>query len=215
MSAVTGVRPLCVAHALGHAGGAVCGVGAGGGRLVAERATELATLLPPPSAIAKAAVEMIASGELLMHLWQSLKRELIAFLFALFAVPLGIAMGWWRWVHEQIDPIVEILRPIPPIAWIPLSILWLGIGNAQNQFIIFLGIFFPLLINTIQGVKTWNRTSCARRAAWARASGKFSSASLLPRRYRKSSLASASASALAGWRWWLRSWSAPVRASAF
>lgn len=114
---------------------------------------ELATLLPPPSAIAKAAVEMIGSGELLMHLWQSLRRELIAFLFALFAVPLGIAMGWWRWVHEQIDPIVEILRPIPPIAWIPLSILWLGIGNAQNQFIIFLGIFFPLLINTIQGVK--------------------------------------------------------------
>ena len=79
------------------------------------------------------------------------RRELIAFLFALFAVPLGIAMGWWRWVHEQIDPIVEILRPIPPIAWIPLSILWLGIGNAQNQFIIFLGIFFPLLINTIRG----------------------------------------------------------------
>jgi ABC-type nitrate/sulfonate/bicarbonate transport system permease component len=45
------------------------------------------------------------------------------------------------------------LRPIPPIAWIPLSLLWLGIGNAQNQFIIFLGIFFPLLLNTIQGVK--------------------------------------------------------------
>lgn len=71
---------------------------------------ELATLLPPPSAIAKAAVEMIGSSELLMHLWQSLKRELIAFLFALFAVPLGIAMGWWRWVHEQIDP-VEICGP--------------------------------------------------------------------------------------------------------
>jgi ABC-type nitrate/sulfonate/bicarbonate transport system permease component len=114
---------------------------------------ELTTLLPPPSAIAKAAFELIASGELLTHLWQSLKRELIAFAFALTAVPIGIAMGWSRRVHEQIDPIVEILRPIPPIAWIPLSILWLGIGNAQNQFIIFLGIFFPLLINTIQGVK--------------------------------------------------------------
>lgn len=114
---------------------------------------ELTTLLPPPSAIAKAAVELIASGELLMHLWQSLKRELIAFVFALSAVPIGIAMGWSRRVHEQLDPIIEILRPIPPIAWIPLSILWLGIGNAQNQFIIFLGIFFPLLINTIQGVK--------------------------------------------------------------
>ena len=128
---------------------------------------ELATLLPPPSAIAKAAVEMTASGELWMHLWQSLQRELIAFLFSLFAVPLGIAMGWWRVVHEQIDPIVEILRPIPPIAWIPLSILWLGIGNAQNQFIIFLGIFFPLLINTIQGVRMWSRISCAARCLGA------------------------------------------------
>jgi ABC-type nitrate/sulfonate/bicarbonate transport system permease component len=114
---------------------------------------ELTTLLPPPTAIFKAAIELIGSGELLMHLWQSLRRELIAFAFALAAVPLGIAMGWWKWAHEQLDPIIEILRPIPPIAWIPLSILWLGIGNAQNQFIIFLGIFFPLLINTIQGVK--------------------------------------------------------------
>jgi ABC-type nitrate/sulfonate/bicarbonate transport system permease component len=114
---------------------------------------ELSTLLPPPSAIIKAAFEMIGSGELLSHLWQSLRRELIAFAFALSAVPIGIAMGWWKRVHEQLDPIIEILRPIPPIAWIPLSILWLGIGNGQNQFIIFLGIFFPLLINTIQGVK--------------------------------------------------------------
>jgi ABC-type nitrate/sulfonate/bicarbonate transport system permease component len=114
---------------------------------------ELSTLLPPPSAIIKAAIEMIGSGELLGHLWQSLRRELVAFAFALSAVPIGIAMGWWKRVHEQLDPIIEILRPIPPIAWIPLSILWLGIGNAQNQFIIFLGIFFPLLINTIQGVK--------------------------------------------------------------
>ena len=46
-----------------------------------------------------------------------------------------------------------MLRPIPPIAWIPLSILWFGIGDTQNQFIIFLGIFFPILINTITGVK--------------------------------------------------------------
>jgi NitT/TauT family transport system permease protein/taurine transport system permease protein len=48
---------------------------------------------------------------------------------------------------------MEILRPIPPLAWIPLSILWFGIGDAQNQFIIFLGMFFPILINTIVGVK--------------------------------------------------------------
>jgi NitT/TauT family transport system permease protein/taurine transport system permease protein len=113
----------------------------------------LAILLPPPSEVARAAWELTVSGELPGHLWASLKRELTAFAFALLAVPLGIAMGWWKGLHAQMNPIVETLRPIPPIAWIPLSILWFGIGDAQNQFIIFLGIFFPILINTMFGVR--------------------------------------------------------------
>ena len=83
----------------------------------------------------------------------SLKREAVAFLFAASAIPLGIAMGWWRLAYNQVNPIMEILRPIPPLAWIPLSILWFGIGDEQNEFIIFLGIFFPILVNTIVGVK--------------------------------------------------------------
>jgi ABC-type nitrate/sulfonate/bicarbonate transport system permease component len=62
-------------------------------------------------------------------------------------------MSWWPIVEEQLDPVMEILRPVPPLAWIPLSILWFGIGNTQNEFIIFLGIFFPILLNTITGVK--------------------------------------------------------------
>ena len=110
-------------------------------------------LLPPPTAVAKAAWELILSGELLHNLSASLKREFLAFLWSVTAIPLGIAMGWWRRVNDQIDPIVEILRPIPPLAWIPLSILWFGVGDLQNQFIIFLGIFFPILLNTITGVR--------------------------------------------------------------
>lgn len=110
-------------------------------------------LLPPPTAVAAAAWELIVSGELLHHLYDSLKREFVAFVWSLTAIPLGIAMGWWRRVNDQLDPIVEILRPIPPLAWIPLSILWFGVGDLQNQFIIFLGIFFPILLNTITGVK--------------------------------------------------------------
>jgi NitT/TauT family transport system permease protein/taurine transport system permease protein len=82
-----------------------------------------------------------------------LRREFIAFCYASVAIPLGIIMGCFKWVNEQVDPIIEILRPIPPIAWIPLSILWFGVGNTQNQFIIFLGIFFPILLNTIDAVK--------------------------------------------------------------
>ncbi|WP_295449085.1 ABC transporter permease [uncultured Thiodictyon sp.] len=113
----------------------------------------LVTLLPPPSAVVRAAWDLSISGELPGHLWASLRRELTAFVFALAAVPLGIAMGWWKGVHDQVNPLIETLRPIPPIAWIPLSILWFGIGDAQNQFIIFLGIFFPILINTMVGVR--------------------------------------------------------------
>ena len=110
-------------------------------------------LLPPPTKIFSAAWELIASGELFRHTRDSLKREMMAFLFASASIPIGIAMGWSKLVEEQVDPIVEMLRPIPPLAWIPLSILWFGIGDAQNQFIIFLGIFFPILLNTIAGVK--------------------------------------------------------------
>jgi len=113
----------------------------------------MAVLMPAPSTIAVTAAGMIASGELLFHLLASLKREASAFLIAATAIPLGIAMGWWRLVYNQVNPIMEILRPIPPLAWIPLSILWFGIGDEQNEFIIFLGMFFPILVNTIVGVK--------------------------------------------------------------
>lgn len=111
-------------------------------------------LLPAPTAVAVAAWEQIASGELIRHLMDSLRREFTAFVWALAAIPLGVAMGWWRVVNDQLDPLVEMLRPIPPLAWIPLSILWFGVGDTQNQFIIFLGIFFPILLNTITGVKS-------------------------------------------------------------
>lgn len=111
-------------------------------------------LMPPPTALVRAALELVASGDLFAHLADSLKREIMAFLAAaVIAIPMGVAMGWWKAVHDQLDPVIEVLRPIPPLAWIPLSILWFGIGDTQNEFIIFLGIFFPILINTITGVK--------------------------------------------------------------
>jgi ABC-type nitrate/sulfonate/bicarbonate transport system permease component len=77
---------------------------------------------------------------------------------ALVAIPLGVGIALWEWVEDTADPVVEFLRPIPPIAWIPLGILWFGIGDAQNMFIIFLGAFFPILLNTIAGVRRVDRT---------------------------------------------------------
>ena len=113
----------------------------------------LVTLMPPPTEVIAAAWELLRSGDLMRHFWDSLKREAVAFAYALVAIPLGVAMGWSRTVQNMLEPVFEMLRPIPPIAWIPLAILWFGISDLQNQFIIFLGIFFPLLINTIAGVK--------------------------------------------------------------
>jgi ABC-type nitrate/sulfonate/bicarbonate transport system permease component len=112
-----------------------------------------AVLLPAPTEVLKAFWQLLVSGDLLIHMRDSLKREGVAFVWALSAVPLGIAMGWSKAIDEQVDPLVEVLRPVPPLAWIPLSILWFGIGDIQNQFIIFLGMFFPILLNTISGVK--------------------------------------------------------------
>jgi ABC-type nitrate/sulfonate/bicarbonate transport system permease component len=67
-------------------------------------------------------------------------------------IPLGLLMGWFPWFHRAFSPIVEVVRPIPPLAWIPIAIVWLGIGIRSAAFIIFLGAFFPVLLNTASGV---------------------------------------------------------------
>ena len=114
----------------------------------------LVTLLPSPLAVLEALYEMTRSGSLFVHAGASLGRIAGAFaIAAVLGVSLGLAIGWWPRFGELVDPLIELVRPIPPLAWIPLAILWFGIGNAQNMFIIFLGAFFPVVINTITGVR--------------------------------------------------------------
>ncbi len=72
-------------------------------------------------------------------------------------VLLGVAIGWWRWVERTIEPTIQMLRPIPPVSWIPLAIIWFGIANKPAIFLVFLGAVFPVLMNTIHGVKTVDR----------------------------------------------------------
>jgi NitT/TauT family transport system permease protein len=71
----------------------------------------------------------------------------------LVALPLGMSMGWFRAADRVLDPIVEIVRPIPPLAWIPFAILWFGFTDQAAGFIIFVGAVFPILINTYVGFK--------------------------------------------------------------
>jgi NitT/TauT family transport system permease protein len=95
----------------------------------------------------------LVSGELLHDTYATLQRVVYGFLIgAGLALPLGLLMGTSLTVHRLFNPIVQILRPIPPIAFIPLAILWFGLGNPPAIFLISLGAFFPVLMNTIAGV---------------------------------------------------------------
>ena len=94
------------------------------------------------------------SGELVVDSLGSLYRVVAGFAVgAGLALPLGLAMGASPRVYAWFNPLVQLLRPIPPIAYIPLSILWFGLGNPPAVFLIALGAFFPVLMNTIAGVR--------------------------------------------------------------
>lgn len=96
----------------------------------------------------------LLSGEMLADAYASLRRVGTGFaLGAGLALPLGVLMGADRRINALFDPLVQFLRPIPPIAWIPLSILWFGLGDPPAVFLISIGAFFPVLINTIAGVQ--------------------------------------------------------------
>jgi ABC-type nitrate/sulfonate/bicarbonate transport system permease component len=111
-------------------------------------------LLPPPIGVFKAFGQMAWSGYLWDQVSVSLMRVLIGFaLAALIGVPLGIAMGLFRVVNNLAEPFVRIFSPIPGVAWIPLAILWYGLGDEAAIFIIVVSAVFPILLNTIQGVR--------------------------------------------------------------
>ena len=94
------------------------------------------------------------SGELPVDILASLYRVVLGFaLGAGLALPLGLAMGASRSVYAWMNPLVQVLRPIPPIAYIPLAMLWFGLGNPPAVFLIAIGAFFPVLMNTVAGVR--------------------------------------------------------------
>ena len=110
--------------------------------------------LPPPTAVVSAAVDLFLDGSLQQDILASLKRVAVAILIAAaIGYPLGFLLGGSKAFAWSVEPVVGFFRPIPPLAWIPLSILWFGIGDAQNQFIIFLAAVFPIIANTAEGVR--------------------------------------------------------------
>jgi len=116
------------------------------------------TILPSPVAVARMFWKLLWNGELFGHIGASLLRIFYANLAALaLGVPLGLAMGLYRPAERLLDGLLSIFRPIPPLAWVPLSILWLGIGTLSVVFITFLAAFFAIIINTIAGARAVDR----------------------------------------------------------
>lgn len=109
-------------------------------------------LLPGPDVIAQTFATLIVKGVLPMDIAWSMSRVLIGFLIAVgVAIPLGMIVGLSLLARAAVMPLVELIRPIPPIAIIPMAILWLGIGEVSKYSIIAYGAFFPIFLNTITG----------------------------------------------------------------
>lgn len=110
--------------------------------------------LPPFSEVAVTFVNLLLSGELIKHTTVSLERAAMGYgLAVLFAVPLGLMMGWFKSFEKIVDPLIQTLRNVPSLALLPIFILFLGIGQESKVAIIFWGSQWAILLNTINGVK--------------------------------------------------------------
>jgi ABC-type nitrate/sulfonate/bicarbonate transport system permease component len=110
-------------------------------------------IFPPPSRIVQAIVDMAQAGLLWKDVQASVLRVSIGFALAtIVGVGLGALLGRVQWLARLILPIIEIVRPISPIAWIPIAILWFGLGDKPAWFLICYGAFFPIFTNTYLGV---------------------------------------------------------------
>jgi NitT/TauT family transport system permease protein/sulfonate transport system permease protein len=111
-------------------------------------------MLPAPFDVIKALWGMALDGSLWVNLLDSLKRVGMGYFFAaLVGLPLGILCGWSKKVSDIIRPVIEALRPIPPLAWIPIAILWFGLGDASGYFLVFLGCIFPMFFGAYTAIR--------------------------------------------------------------
>ncbi len=112
------------------------------------------SIFPETGQVLQAAIHLWQNGQLASHVYVSMGRVVQGFLWAaVVGVPVGIVLGWSRRVKPWLDPTIHFLRQIPPIAWIPVFILWFGIGEASKVVVIFYAALFPILVNTTLGVQ--------------------------------------------------------------
>lgn len=120
-------------------------------------------IFPSPRDVEKGMAELLRHDVLWGDIIDSLRRVAVGYgLAVLIGVPLGLTLGWYQGANQVVNPVMQILRPISPIAWIPVAIIFFGIGDNAAIFLIFLGSFFPVVVACINGVA--NVPSVYRRA---------------------------------------------------
>ncbi|MBW3564164.1 MAG: ABC transporter permease [Acidobacteria bacterium] len=111
-------------------------------------------VFPSPSEVVAGFGELARRGVLLSYIGDSLRRVAIGFGLAIaIGIPIGIFSGWFGLLDRALNPLVQSLRPISPLAWMPLAVIWFGIGDAAPVFLIFLGGVFPLIVAAADGVR--------------------------------------------------------------
>jgi NitT/TauT family transport system permease protein len=120
-------------------------------------------VFPSPLSVEKGFEELLRKHVLWADIGDSLRRVALGFgMAAIIGIPLGLALGWYPAANRVLNPLLQILRPISPIAWIPVAIVFFGIGDRAAVFLVFLGALFPIVVACISGVS--NVPSVFRRA---------------------------------------------------
>lgn len=111
-------------------------------------------IFPSPFDVARALGELVARGVLVSYVRDSLARVAIGYGIAVVVgIPLGLMIGWFATFGRLVNPLIQMLRPISPIAWMPLAVIWFGVGEPAPIFLIILGALFPLVVATANGVR--------------------------------------------------------------
>lgn len=122
--------------------------------IVSELAIFPPYIVPRLLLVLQAFADLVASGDIFRDIGASLARVGGGIVLGiLFGVPIGFAIGWSRFLERCFEPTLHVLRQIPPIAWIPFALVWFRGGIGSAMFVVFIGAFFPILINTMSGVR--------------------------------------------------------------
>jgi ABC-type nitrate/sulfonate/bicarbonate transport system permease component len=128
---------------------------------------DLSAYFPPASEVLATLARILRSGELMPHIAATLRRFAEGYaLAAVLAVGAGLCLGLWRWLYNAFEPLIELLRPMPSPATIPIAILFLGIGDEMKVAVTVYACSWPILLNTIDGVRSVDRVLLATAATF-------------------------------------------------